>query len=304
MISIPVIFGVICVGFVLMHVVPTDPAAMLAGEGVTEEDLQKIRQTLGLDRPIIQQFFGYLGRVLTGNLGRSIINRASVIEELSRTIGPTFELMFASLLWSVPLGIVLGTMAAVRRGTFLDRIIMAVSIATVSLPVFMLGLLLIMYLGLSWQLFPFQGRGGPLWTLTGLKHIVLPALTLGSLLIGPISRMTRTTLLEVLGREFIRTARAKGVRESAVIVKHGLRNAMIPTVTVIGLQAGYLLGGAVVTETIFAWPGVGRLAVGGISAGDFPIALGTILILSLSFIFINLVVDVVYSYLDPTVRKS
>ncbi|MBU2089833.1 MAG: ABC transporter permease, partial [Alphaproteobacteria bacterium] len=243
----------------------------------------------------------YIFRVLQLDLGHSIISNASVVDELITTIGPTVELMLASLIWAVPLGILLGTLAAVRRGRIADRVIMAFSVAGVSMPIFWFGLMLIQYVGFKMELLPFQGRGGPLWSLDGLRHIALPAITLGGVFIGPVARMTRTSLLEVLGADFVRTARAKGAPEKRVVVKHALRNALIPIVTLVGLQIGFLLGGAVVTETMFAWPGVGRLAVGAIVSSDFPLAQGAILMLAVAFLAVNLIVDVLYAYLDPRV---
>ena len=191
---------------------------------------------------------------------------------------------------------------AYRRGKLVDRLITAFAVAGGSIPVFFLGLVLIWYVGFKLQLLPFTGRGGPLWTADGLSAIVLPALTLGGTFIGPVARMTRTAVLDVLGVEHVRTARAKGLGEFRVVTRHALRNAMIPVVTLIGVQIGFLLGGAVVTETVFSWPGVGRLAVGAILSADFPMAQGTIIVLSLGFIIINLVVDVLYAALDPRMR--
>jgi ABC-type dipeptide/oligopeptide/nickel transport system permease component len=211
--------------------------------------------------------------------------------------------MVGAMILAVPIGIALGTLAAVNRGTIVDRAIMAFSVAGVSMPVFFIGLLLIQYVGFKWGLLPFTGRTGPVWD-GGLPSLILPCLTLGSVLIGPIARLTRTAVLEVLGADFVRTARAKGLKERTVIVSHALRNAMIPVVTLIGLQAAYLLGGAVVTETMFAWPGVGRLAVGAIISSDFPTAQGAIMILALAFLMINLIVDVCYVYLDPRMQRK
>jgi peptide/nickel transport system permease protein/oligopeptide transport system permease protein len=290
LISVPVLIGVLLVGFLLLQVVPTDPATVMAGPTATHQEIEAIREAMGLNEPVIVQFGIYLGRVLQGDLGRSMISNTAVATELGNTVGPTVELMLASLIWAVPLGIVLGTLAAVRRGKISDRIIMAISVAGVSMPIFWFGLMLIQYVGFHWKLFPFQGRGGPLWTLDGLDHI------------GPVARMTRTSLLEVLGSDFVRTARAKGVSERRVVVSHALRNSLIPVVTLIGLQIGFLLGGAVVTETMFAWPGVGRLAVGAIVSADYALAQGAILVLALSFLLVNLVVDVLYAFLDPRVR--
>jgi ABC-type dipeptide/oligopeptide/nickel transport system permease component len=302
--SVPVLFGVLLLGFLLLQLVPGDVAMVIGGPQATPEVLEQIRQEMGLNRPLYVQFGLYLWRVLQGDLGYSMINNTPVISELGDAIGPTAELMFACLIWAVPVGIALGTIAAVNRGKALDRLIIGVSVLGVSTPVFFIGLMLIMWLGYQWELFPFLGREGPLWTLEGLSHIALPAITLGLTFIGPVARMTRTAALEVLSADYVRTARAKGLTERVVIIHHVLRNALIPVVTLIGLQAGFLLGGAVVTETIFSWPGVGRLAVGAILSSDMPLAQGSILVLAVSFILINLIVDVLYGVLDPRVSKK
>jgi ABC-type dipeptide/oligopeptide/nickel transport system permease component len=303
LISIPALVGVLFLCFCLMQVVPADPAMIIAGPDAKKETIDAIRKDLGLDRPIPIQFVEYIVRVVQGDLGRSIISNKRVIEELSHTIGPTVELMLGAMLMAVPIGMTLGTLAAVKRGSIVDRIIMAFSVAGVSMPVFFIGLILIQYVGFKWALLPFTGRTGPVWD-GGLPSLILPAVTLGAVLIGPISRLTRTAVLEVLGADFVRTARAKGLRETVVIVHHALRNALIPVVTLIGLQAAFLLGGAVVTETMFAWPGVGRLAVGAIVSSDFPTAQGAIMILAMAFLLINLIVDVLYVFLDPRVQRG
>lgn len=304
LLSVPVLFGVLFLGFALLQLVPGDPAIVLAGPMATPDVVEAIRADMGLDQPIPVQFADYLWRVAQGDLGRSMISNKTVVSELAAAIGPTVELMFACLVWSIPLGMALGTVAAVYRGTVIDRLVVAISVAGVSLPIFFICLILIQYLGVSLRLFPFLGRGGPLWTLEGLHHIVLPALSLGFIFIGPVARMTRTAVLEVLRLDHVRTARAKGLSERQVILRHGLRNALVPVITLVGLQAGYLLGGAVVTESIFSWPGLGRLAVGAILASDFPLAQGAILILALGFIVVNLIVDIAYAALDPRVGQS
>jgi peptide/nickel transport system permease protein/oligopeptide transport system permease protein len=304
LVSIPVLFGVLLIGFCLLQVVPTDPATVLAGPTASKAEVDAIRTAMGLDEPVWVQFAIYLGRVLQFDLGRSMISNRPVIEELGGTIGPTLELMAASLAWAIPAGLTLGTLAAVNRGHILDRAIVALSVAGVSMPVFWFGLLLIQYVGTALDLLPFQGRGGPLWSLDGLRHVALPAITLGGVFVGPVARMTRTSLLEVLGADFVRTARAKGASRPRVVIRHALRNALIPVVTLIGLQIGFLLGGAVVTETMFAWPGVGRMAVGAITSSDFPLAQGAILMLAVGFIAINLWVDVIYAYLDPRIGRA
>ena len=302
-ISVPVLFGVLLLGFLLLQLVPGDPAMVLGGPTAPPEIVEAIRREMGLDRPVLVRFGLYILRVAQGDLGHSLISNTRVVEELGEAIGPTVELMLACLLWAVPLGIALGTVSAVNRGRWPDRAVIAVSVVGVSTPVFFIGLLLMQYVGYHWQLLPFLGRGGPVWTLEGLRHIALPATALGLIFIGPVARMTRTAALEVLSADHVRTARAKGLRERTVVIRHVLRNALIPVVTLIGLQAGYLLGGAVVTETIYSWPGVGRLAVGAILASDLPLAQGAILVLAVSFIVINMVVDLLYAALDPRVQR-
>ncbi|WP_043339864.1 ABC transporter permease [Belnapia moabensis] len=301
---VPVLLGVLLIGFLLMQVVPTDAATVRAGPTASPDVVEAIRRDLGLDKPLYVQFGLYLWRLAQGDLGVSIINNVPVTQELGATIGPTLELMVASLIWAIPIGILMGTVAAYWRGKVVDRAVLAFSVAGGSVPVFFLGLLLIWFVGFQWQLLPFTGRGGPLWTLEGLKAIALPALTLGGVFIGPVSRMTRTAVLDVLSADHVRTARAKGLTERRVVTAHALRNALIPVVTLIGLQIGFLLGGAVVTETVFSWPGVGRLAVGAILSSDLPMAQGTIIVLSAGFILINLFVDLLYAALDPRMRAA
>ena len=302
--AIPVLFGVLLIGFVMLQVIPTDPATIIAGPTGTAEEIEVIRRQLGLDRPLWVQFWLYITRVAQGDLGRSIINNVPVARELATALVPTLELMLTSLIWAVPLGMFLGTVAAMKRGRLFDRAVMALSVAGVSVPVFWVGLLLLQFAAYRWQLFPLQGRGGPLWTLKGLSHIALPAITLGVIFIGPVARMTRTTVVEALNADFVRTARAKGATEFQVVTRHALRAALIPIVTLIGLQIGALLGGAVITETIFAWPGIGRLAVGAIVSSDVPMAQGTILVLALGYIIVNFIVDLLYGVLDPRVRSG
>jgi ABC-type dipeptide/oligopeptide/nickel transport system permease component len=302
--SIPVLFGVLLLGFLLLQLIPGDVARVIAGPTATQDVVDAIRKDLGLDRPLVIQFGLYLMRMLQGDLGVSMINNTSVAGELAGALWPTAELVIACLIWAVPLGIGLGALAAMNRGGWIDRAIIAVSVIGVSTPVFFFALILMIYLGYYWQLFPFLGRAGPIWTLEGLHGIVLPALTLGLSFIGPVARMTRTSALEVMNADHVRTARAKGLRERTVVLKHVLRNALIPVITLVGLQAGFLLGGAVVTETIFSWPGVGRMAVGAILSRDMPLAQGAILSLAVAFIVINMAVDLAYAALDPRVQST
>ncbi|MFC4667552.1 ABC transporter permease [Seohaeicola nanhaiensis] len=301
-VSIVVLLGVLLIGFTMLQVIPADPAVAIAGPQGTEEEVEAIRRHLGLDQPAPVQFVYYLQRIAAGDMGRSVINNAPVFDELLRALGPTIELMAVAMLWSVPVGLTFGILAALNRGGVLDRIVMAVSVMGVSVPVFWVGLLMIQ-LAVQTRAFPIQGRGGPLWTWDGLSHIVLPATALGLILVGPVARMTRTALAEALYADHVRTARAKGASEGRVVVHHALRTALLPIVTLIGLQVGTLMGGAVVTETIFSWPGVGRLAVGAIVAGDYPMAQGAIVFLATAFILVNVLVDILNELADPRIRS-
>ena len=299
-VSVIVLAGVLLIGFLMLQVIPADPAVAIAGSQGTDAEIDAIRRHLGLDQPVMLQFVWYIERVLAGDFGRSVINNAPVFGELIRAIGPTIELMFAAMIWAVPAGLGLGIMAALRRGGLIDRAVMAVSVMGVSVPVFWVGLLMIQFAAQT-RMFPVQGRGGPLWTFDGLAHIILPATALGLILIGPVARMTRTTLSDSLHADHVRTARAKGASESRVIVHHALRTALLPIITLLGLQIGTLMGGAVVTETIFSWPGVGRLAVGSIISGDYPMAQGAIIFLASAFVLVNIAVDVLNELADPRI---
>jgi ABC-type dipeptide/oligopeptide/nickel transport system permease component len=226
-----------------------------------------------------------------------------VSEELAMTIGPTVELMLGAMLIAVPSGLAFGTLAAVHRGRLADRVIMACSVAGVSMPVFFIGLILIQYVGFKWALLPFTGRTGPVWD-GGLPSLILPATTLGLVLIGPIARLTRTAVLEVLGADFVRTARAKGLPERTVIRRHAIRPGLTPIATIFGMDLGALLGGALITETVFGLPGVGKLAADAIAAGDQPVILGVTLLVAGFIVVANVAVDLLYAALDPRVRSA
>lgn len=286
-------------GFLLLRVVPGDPASLLAGQSASADVVARVRTEMGLDEPWILQFVHYYGQVTSGDLGRSIISNRPVLDELSEALGPTVELVLSALSLAVPLGITLGVIAAIYRGGMLDRAIMALAVAGISLPVFWVAYMLILILGVQWNLLPFTGRLGPIWTLEGLQGLALPALTAAFTLVGPIARISRTAVLETLYAEHVRLARAKGVPEHKVVVKHGLRNALLPIVTLVGLQIGHLLGGTVIIETIYAWPGVGRLVVGAIMNSDYATAQGGLLLMACIFVAVNLIVDLLYSTLDP-----
>jgi peptide/nickel transport system permease protein len=300
--TVPVLFGVSVLAFAIMHVVPGDPVRLIAGPDAPEEVVQRIRGQLGLDRPLHQQYLSFLGRALQGDLGRSLRSRAPVTDEILARFPATLELTTASMVVAVAAGIPLGLLAAVRRSTWVDYLAMGTSLSTLSLPIFWVAIVAIWLFSLQLGWFPVSGRGGPVWEWNGLRHLALPALTLATASVAIISRLTRSGMLEVLAREYITTARAKGVPPLGVVGKHALKNALIPVVTVVGLQYGFLLGGAVVTETIFAWPGVGRLAMTAILQRDYPVVQGCVLLVAVLFVLINLGVDLLYGWLDPRIR--
>jgi peptide/nickel transport system permease protein/oligopeptide transport system permease protein len=295
LIALPTLLGVVVLVFLMVRLAPGDPAVLLAGEFATPETLEAIRARYGLDRSLPEQFLIYLEALLRGDLGESARSRRPVLEELKTYFPNTLELASAAILVAVLTGIPLGVLAALRPGSGLDLSVMVLALLGVSMPVFWFGLLaiLIFSVGLGW--FPVAGKGT-------LAHLVLPAITLGINATALLARMTRGTLLEVLSQDYIRTARAKGLAERVVIFKHALRNALIPVVTVVGLEFGTLLSGAVITETIFAWPGLGQLLVGSILARDYPVVQGAVLLVAISFVLINLLVDLLYAAIDPRVR--
>jgi len=295
LIALPTLLGVVVLVFLMVRLAPGDPAVLLAGEFATPETLEAIRARYGLDRSLPEQFFIYMGALLRGDLGESARSRRPVLEELKTYFPNTLELALAAILVAVLTGIPLGILAALRPGSGLDLSVMVLALLGVSMPVFWFGLLaiLIFSVGLGW--FPVAGKGT-------LAHLVLPAVPLGINATALLARMTRGTLLEVLSQDYIRTARAKGLSERVVIYKHALRNALIPVITVVGLEFGTLLSGAVITETIFAWPGLGQLLVGSILARDYPVVQGAVLLVATSFVLINLLVDLLYAAIDPRVR--
>jgi peptide/nickel transport system permease protein/oligopeptide transport system permease protein len=295
LIALPTLLGVVVLVFLMVRLAPGDPAVLLAGEFATPETLEAIRARYGLDRSLPEQFLIYMEALLRGDLGESARSRRPVLEELKTYFPNTLELASAAILVAVLTGIPLGVLAALRPGSGLDLSVMVLALLGVSMPVFWFGLLaiLIFSVGLGW--FPVAGKGT-------LAHLVLPAITLGINATALLARMTRGTLLEVLSQDYIRTARAKGLAERVVIFKHALRNALIPVVTVVGLEFGTLLSGAVITETIFAWPGLGQLLVGSILARDYPVVQGAVLLVAITFVLINLLVDLLYAAIDPRVR--
>ncbi len=320
---VPVFFGVLLIVFTIAHLTPGDPVVVLLGEHATPEAINRMRGELHLNDPLPVQFIKYLGRVLRGDLGNSIQSNEGVAEELATRFPATVELAVAAMLIASTVGILAGTLAATRQNSFFDGASMFAALFGFSMPIFWLGIMLILLFAAYLGWFPISGRldytveitrvtnlyvldallaGNWTAVANALWHLVLPAVTLSTVPLAIIARMTRSSLLEVLRQDYVRTARAKGLAEGRVISRHAIKNAFIPVVTVIGLNVGSLLGGAVLTETIFAWPGVGRLVVDAIFARDYPLVQGVVLMIALLFVVVNLVVDVSYAYLDPRIR--
>ena len=302
---VPVLLGVSVVVFLVLHLSPGDPAEIMLGSQATQEDLERLRRELGLTEPLHVQYFHWVTHVARGDLGRSLWMKRPVLDEVLNRYKATLILTASGLLLSTLGGIVLGVSSAVRPHSFLDRASAVTSLFGASMPVFWLGIVLMVIFSLWLGWLPASGMwapygGGGLRDL--LAHLILPAVTLAAASLTIIARLTRSTMLDILSQDYIRTARAKGLVEGRVIFRHGLKNALIPIVTVVGVQAGYLLGGAVLTETVFAWPGVGLLMVQGILARDFPLVQGCVLIIALTFVLINLAVDLLYAYLDPRIQ--
>jgi peptide/nickel transport system permease protein len=302
---VPVLLGVSIVVFMVLHLSPGDPAEIMLGSQATQEDLARLRRELGLTEPLHVQYVRWMSHVLRGNLGRSLWMKRPVLDEVLHRFQATLVLTGSGLLLSTLGGIALGVASAVRPHSLLDRLSAVTSLFGASMPVFWLGIVLMVVFSLWLGWLPASGMwapygGGDLRDLAA--HLVLPAVTLAAASMTIIARLTRSTMLDVLGQDYIRTARAKGLIEGRVVFRHGLKNALIPIVTVVGVQAGYLLGGAVLTETVFAWPGVGLLMVQGILARDFPIVQGCVLVIALTFVLINLAVDLLYVYLDPRIH--
>jgi peptide/nickel transport system permease protein len=302
---VPVLLGVSIIIFMVLHLAPGDPAEIMLGSQATQADLERLRSELGLTQPLHVQYVHWLGLVARGDLGRSIWMKRPVLGEVLTRFKATLVLTGAALVLSTAVGLALGITSAIRPNSALDRLSAVASLFGASMPVFWLGIVLMVIFALWLGWLPASGMfapygGGDLRDL--LLHLALPAVTLAAASVTIIARLTRSTMLETLGQDYIRTARAKGVVERAVVLRHGLKNALIPIVTVVGVQAGYLLGGAVLTETVFAWPGVGTLMVQGILARDFPLVQGCVLVVALSFVVINLAVDLLYAWLDPRIR--
>ena len=293
--SVIVVWGVSVLVFFLLRLAPGDPATLLLAESATPAQLEAVREKWGLNDPIPVQYMVFLGRALQGDLGNSLFFQQPALEVLLERMPATLQLSAAALLFSLCVAIPIGLLSALRRDSSWDYLGTTLAMLGQAIPPYWLGIMLILVfsVGLGW--FPTSGRG-TVW------HLVLPAITLGSVLMALITRLVRSGMLDVLNEDYIRTARAKGLRERNVIVRHALRNILIPLVTVVGLQLGALFGGAVITESIFAWPGVGRLALQAINARDYPLVQASVLFISVVYVFLNLAVDIIYVYLDPRIR--
>ena len=292
---VPVLLGVSLIVFSIMKLVPGDVAQVIAGLDGTAEDVELIRRELGLDRPAPEQYLTFLMRSLQGDFGRSAVTKRPVTEEIASRVGPTAELAVAAFSIAIVLGLFTGVVSATKRYTVWDNVATLISLVGVSMPVFWLGLMLVLLFSVTLGWLPSSGAGT-------FAQLIMPALALGSASTAIIARQTRSGMLEVLSQDYVRTARAKGLTERVVLVRHALKNALIPTITVAGLQVGYLMGGAVLAETVFARPGLGRLLVDSIARRDIPVVQTTIMLLSVTFVLVNLVVDLLYVKLDPRIQ--
>ena len=293
--TLPALWLILTMVFLLVHIVPGDPVQQMLGEGARAEDLQQLRHALGLDLPLHVQYGRYLARLARGDWGQSFRFRTPVLRVVLERYPATLELAVAGLLVCVAIGIPAGVLAAHRRGRAADRAVGFFTLLGLSVPNFALGPVLILLFSIQLGWLPVSGRGGP-------AHLLLPAITLGGALAAILTRMVRSSMIEELSSDYVRTARAKGLPESAVLFRHAFRNALIPIVTILGLQFGTLLAGTIVTETIFSWPGIGRLTVQAISARDYPLLQGCILVIAFSYVAVNLVTDFVYALADPRIR--
>lgn len=295
MLTIPVLVGVATMVFALIHMIPGDPAQSMLGESAAPADVDALRQKLGLDRPLAMQYGSFLAGLVKGDLGTSLRTGAPVTSQIAERMPATFELAVAAMIVAMVVAIPLGVIAAVWRGTAVDHSAMALALAGISIPSFWLGPLLALIFGVELGWLPVSGRGG-------LDHLVLPAISLGGALAAILARMTRATLLEELREMYVRAARARGVSRVRAVLAHALRNSLIPIVTIAGLQFGAVLTGAVITETIFSWPGIGRLLIQSIGFRDYPMVQGCILLIAVTYVGVNLLTDVLYGVLDPRIR--
>lgn len=294
--TLPILLGVLTIVFFLLHLIPGDPVDIMLGEQALAADRQQMRAALGLDRPLAVQYLAFLGRTVRGDLGISFHHRRPVAQLIAERIPATFELMMGGMAVAFAVALPLGLLAALHHGRWLDQLASLFAVLGVATPNFWLGPLLILAFAIRLDWLPVNERGT-------LAHLVLPSITLGTAMAALLTRMTRTALLEVLGEDYIRTARAKGLGAWAVVIVHALSNALIPVVTVIGLQIGVLLSGAIITERIFDWPGLGTLLLDGIYGRDYPLVQGCILVIAVTYVAVNLLTDLVYGWIDPRIRR-
>ncbi|MBI3993403.1 MAG: ABC transporter permease [Candidatus Lambdaproteobacteria bacterium] len=294
--TLPNLLGVLTLVFFLIHLIPGDPVELMLGEQALPADRAQMRRELGLERPVPVQYVAYLGRTLRGDLGRSFQARRPVAALIAERLPATVELMLGAMAVALALALPLGILAALHHGRWLDHLASGFAVLGVAIPNFWLGPMLILVFAVWLDWLPVNERGG-------LAHLVLPAVTLGTALAALLSRMTRAALVDTLGEDYIRTARAKGLRAWAVVVRHALRNALIPVVTVAGLQIGVLLSGAIITESIFDWPGLGTLLLEGINQRDYPLVQGCVLVIAVGYVLVNLATDLLYGLIDPRIRQ-
>jgi ABC-type dipeptide/oligopeptide/nickel transport system permease component len=294
--AIPVLIGISIFSFLLIHLIPGDPVQIFAGDKpLTPERAQELRHAYGLDRPLVVQYLDYAGNVLHGNLGTALRSQRPVLDSILEALPSTIQLTLVALLIATIVGVSLGILAAISHGSWLDTVVMAIAMLGISTPVFYSSLLLILLFSFTLAWLPATGQGG-------LERLIMPALALGLSSAAVLARLVRSSMLEVLNQEYVTTARAKGLAPQLVVVRHALKNALIPAVTMLGLQLGALLGGAVVIETIFSRPGIGRLAVDAILNRDFPVVQGTVLVAASIYVLVNLAVDISYAVIDPRIR--
>ncbi len=293
---LPVLLVITILAFAFVHLLPGDPARMMAGEDADPETIEMLRHELGLDQPLPIQYITYMGKLLKGDLGISLRTKLPVFEELKLRYLPTMYLAVAGMLWSCVIGVLFGAIAAIYSGRWQDYAAMIASVSGISVPQFWLGLLAIQLFSVYLGWFPVAGFSGK------LSELVLPSFTLGATVAAIMARFTLSAFLDVLDEDYINTARAKGVKESVVMWKHAFRNALIPVVTMVGLQFGFLLGGSVVVETVFAWPGLGRFMIEAVEVRDYPVLQALLLLYSFHFVFINLLVDMIYGIINPEIR--
>ena len=304
LLAVPVLFGVSVLVFAVLHLAPGDPAAIMLGAQATKEDIQRLHRDLGLDQPLVVQYFHWIGQVARGDLGRSIPLGRAVLPEVLLRFKATLLLTAGALTIAILLGLIAGIVSAVKQYSWLDRLSMGVAVTGVSLPVFWTGIMLIIVFSLQLRWFPSSGMSSPYGSSVSdvIWHLVLPAVTLGTASAAALARLTRSSVLEIIRQDYVRSARAKGLAERAVIARHVLKNAINPIITVLGVQVGFLLGGAILTETVFSWPGLGSMMVRAIQARDYPLVQGGVLLIATTFVVVNLVVDLLYAIFDPRIR--